>query len=392
MIPLPPHLRALAQADIPRFSDVEMARRRTLMQQVMAEANAEHLVFCGYNRAGSAVQWLTQWPVTTEAVCIFSPGRPDAIFVQWVNHAPLARRFAPEAEIVEWGGERTIDKVIAELTRRGARADRVAVVGPMPFEPHAALSARFVKTISLNRAYARMRAVKSAEEIDWLRIGAAYSDAGMAALRDAIRPGVDERQLGDAVERAYVGAGGSTGIHFIGTTSMHDSDLAVPRQFPSNRKLQTGDVVVAEITAHFFDHGGQVLRSFTVGEEPTKLYRALHDAADATFDAIAAVLKAGATPAQVIAASRTIEDAGFTIIDDLLHGYGGGYLPPVLGCASRPSGPVPETPFQASQTVVIQPNVVTPDHQAGVQTGQLVVIIESGIETLQHFPRGFARV
>ncbi len=44
------------------------------------------------------------------------------------------------------------------------------------------------------------------------------------------------------------------------------------------------------------------------------------------------VLKAGATPAQVIEASGVIEDAGFTIIDDLLHGYGGGYLPPILGC------------------------------------------------------------
>ncbi len=46
-------------------------------------------------------------------------------------------------------------------------------------------------------------------------------------------------------------------------------------------------------------------------------------------------------PAQVIEASRVIEDAGFTIIDDLLHGYGGGYLPPVLGCTNRPSAPVP---------------------------------------------------
>ena len=92
-------------------------------------------------------------------------------------------------------------------------------------------------------------------------------------------------------------------------------------------------MVVSEITAQFFDHGGQVLRSFTVGEEPTPLYRDLHAAADAALDAILAVLKAGATPAQVIAASHAIEDAGFTIIDDLLHGYGGGYLRPILGSA-----------------------------------------------------------
>ena len=86
------------------------------------------------------------------------------------------------------------------------------------------------------------------------------------------------------------------------------------------------------------------------------------------------MLRAGATPAQVIEASGVIEEAGFTIIDDLLHGYGGGYLPPVLGCQSRPAGPVPQEPFRAGQTVVIQPNVTTRDGKAGVQTGEMVVI------------------
>lgn len=392
MTVLPPHLRALLDADIPRFSDAEMARRRMLVETAMGEAGAEHLVVCGYNRAGSAVQWLTQWPVTAEAIAVLSPGRPDALFVQWVNHAPLARQFADKAEAVEWGGESTITKIIATLVQRGARADRVAIIGPMPFEQHAALSAQFGKIVSLNRVYRTLRAVKSAEELDWLRIGAAFSDAGMTGLRDAIAPGISERELGNAVERAYVGSGGGTGIHYIGTTSMHASNLAVPRQFPSPRQIAKGDVVVAEITSHFYDHGGQVLRSFTVGEEPTPIYRALHDAADAAFAAIAAMLRPGVVPAQVIEASRVIEDAGFTIIDDLLHGYGGGYLPPVLGSTSRPSGPIPETPFKSGQTVVIQPNVVTPDGKAGVQTGELGVITEGGFESLHSFPRGFGQV
>lgn len=392
MIALPPNLRRIADADIPRFSGAEMARRRTLVESAMEVAAAEHLVFCGYNRAGSCVQWLTQWPVTTEALGVLSPEKPDALFVQWVNHAPLARRFAVAAEIVEWGGESSIRKVIEVLEHRGARAGKVAVIGPMPFEQHAALTAKFGNVISLNRVYQRLRAVKSAEELDWLRIGAAMSDAGMAALHDAIKPGVTERQLGDAIERAYVDEGGTTGIHYIGTTSMHEPQLAVPRQFPSSRKIHKGDVVTAEITAQFFDHGGQVLRSFTVEEPPTPLYRALHAAADAALTAIFAVLRAGATPAQVVAASHPIEDAGFTIIDDLLHGYGGGYLRPILGSASRPAGPIPEEPFQAGQTVVVQPNVVTPDHKAGVQTGHLVVITKDGVESLQKYPRGFAKV
>jgi Xaa-Pro dipeptidase len=87
-----------------------------------------------------------------------------------------------------------------------------------------------------------------------------------------------------------------------------------------------------------------------------------------------------------------VERAGFTVIDDLLHGYGGGYLPPVLGTRSRPGAHVSVEPFRAGMTVVIQPNVVTPDGKAGVQTGELVLITDAGIESFHAIPRGFARV
>ena len=388
MTPLPTHLARILDAPIPRFSAAEMARRRAAIEALLGEAGRDHLVFCGANRFGSAVQWLTQWPVTAEAVGVFSSGKRDALFVQYVNHAPQARLIATEADVA-WGGESSIGAAINVLEQRGAKQDRVASLGPVSAEQAAALSAKFGALKSLNRDYIRLRQVKSAEELDWLRIGAHFSDLGMVALRNAIRLGVNERELGNAVERAYVGQGGTTGIHYIGTTSMTGPDLAVPRQFPTPRKLAAGDVVVAEITAAFWEYPGQVLRSFALGE-PTKLYRDLHAVADAAFDAIAAVLKAGATPAQVIEASGVIEEMGFTIIDDLLHGYGGGYLPPILGSKSRPAGPAPQEPFRAGQTVVIQPNVVTRDHKAGVQTGEMVVITETGIERFHQFPRGFA--
>ena len=87
-----------------------------------------------------------------------------------------------------------------------------------------------------------------------------------------------------------------------------------------------------------------------------------------------------------------IEETGFTIIDDLLHGYGGGYLPPILGCKSRPAGPVPQEPFRAGQTVVIQPNIVTRDSKAGVQSGEMVLITDTGIERLHTVARGFVHL
>jgi len=278
------------------------------------------------------------------------------------------------------------------LEKRGARAGKVGVIGPLTFEQHGALTAKFGAAANLNRAYVRLRQVKSAEEIDWMRIGAALTDRGMLALRDNLRPGANERELADCVERGYIALGGTTVIHFVGVTPMAAPNLGVPTQFVGNRKVSSGDIVFAEISAAFWDHPGQVLRSFAVSDEPTPLYRDLHAAADAAFTAVAAMLKDGALPHQVVEAAGVIEDAGFTIIDDLLHGYGGGYLPPILGSKSRPSAHVPDEPFRAGQIVVIQPNVVTQDGKAGVQTGEMVLITKTGIEPFHAVPRGFVRV
>jgi Xaa-Pro aminopeptidase len=385
---LPTHLQSIVDAEYPRFSPAEMARHRAGVAALMADAQCDHLVFCGANRFGSIVQYLTQWPVTAEAVGVFTPGKRDALFVQWVNHEPQAAIVASEADVA-WGGESSIAAAVAVLATRGAREGRVASIGPLSAEQHAVIAAEFGAPKNLNKPYTRMRLVKSPEEIDWLRIGAHFTDLGMAGLRDGLKAGLSERELDDLVERAYVKHGAVNFIHYIGVTSMHAPNLGVPRQFPTTRRVRKGDVVVAEITATFWDYPGQVLRSFALGAQPTLLYRDLHAAADAAFDAITKVLKAGATPAQVIEASGVIEQAGFTIIDDLLHGYGGGYLPPVLGCRSRPSGPVPVEPFRAGQVVVVQPNVVTPDRKAGVQTGEMLLITDTGVERFHALPRGF---
>jgi Xaa-Pro aminopeptidase len=387
---IPVRLRSLYREDYPRFSDQEMQRRRHEIERIMEAAKIEHLLICGSGRSGSAVSWLTGWPVTAEAIGVVSPGLPIGLFVQYFNHVPLAKRLA-HAE-VEWGGESTIRRTVEELARRGARVGRVGVMGLLSYTQHDILAARYGRAIDLNAAYARLRLVKSAEEIEWMRLGAAMSDRAMTELRDAIRPGLTEHDLADIVERAYVPWGGTTLIHYLGATSMESPDLAVPRQFPSGRRIVKGDIVMAEISAQFWDYPGQLLRSFSVGVDPPPLYKKLHKAADAALQAILGILKAGTTAQEVVEAAGVIEEQGFTTLDDLVHGFGGGYLPPILGSKSRPAGPIPDFRFGPGMTVVVQPNVVTREGNAGVQTGELVLVGEKGVERLHQVPRGFVRV
>lgn len=392
-IPPPPdNLTRLVEAEWPRFSEDEMSRRRAAIERMMEEAGLAHLLVYGANWAGAGVPWLTHWLTTSEAALVVTPSDKHRLFVQFHNHVPQATQIATDAD-VDWGGPNTMAAVAAELRSRGASADSgIGVIGPLPFGAASRLQEIFPKLVDLNAAFTRLRLVKSPEEIDWMRIGAWFSDRAMAAVAANLRPGVTERELGDCCQRAWVPLGGQTVIHFFGSTSMATPDCMVPRQVPSTRPVQAGDVVFCEISGAFQGYSGQVLRSFAVGSPPTVLYRDLHAAGVAAFDAVTGAIRAGATAADLVAASAVIEEAGFTTCDDLVHGYGGGYLPPVVGSVSRPAGPIPELTLEAGMLLVVQPNIVTRDGLAGIQTGECVLVTENGHERIHRFPSGFMSV
>jgi Xaa-Pro dipeptidase len=379
---------ALLREGWPRFSDGERKRRRDALVQAAAEQGCDLVIAYGADRAGTAVPWLCGWPVTREAALVVDAvSGEDLLLVQFHNHVPLAAELAEDCE-VRWAGAATGDTLVEELARRGAAQRRVGVVGPVSFGLHRRLAGAAADVVSLGDAYTRLRLVKSPEELDRLRVGAHLSDLAVLALRDGLRAGLVDHQLSDLVERAYVPLGGTTHIHYFGITAMADPDRGAPAQHTTGREVRDGDVVVTEISAAFQGYSGQVLRTMTTAAELTPMYRELHAVADAAFDAVCSVLRPGATAAEIVAAAGVIEDAGYTIVDDLVHGFGGGYLPPVLGSRSRPAGPLPDLVLEEGMTLVVQPNVTTLDHRAGVQTGELMVVTASGAESLHGAPRG----
>lgn len=375
----------------PRFSVAEIKRRRAALSRAMTARGVEHAIIYGANRFGSAIPWLTRWPVTREALCVFTPGERDLLLVDFYNHVPNAAQIATEAD-VRWAGPVAIDSAIAELRRRGAGRAQVGVIGPLPHAAHQPLGASVRGVVDMSRDYLQLRLVKSAEEIQWLRLGCELTDRAVGALAAELRPGLTENELADICERAYVPAGGRTHIHYFGVTSMTEPGLSVPAQWTSARRVEAGDAVSCEISASFWDYTGQVLRTFAVAAEPTEQYVELHQVAEAAFDAIVQRLHPGTPASELVAAATVIEEAGYTTRDDLVHGFVGGYLPPVLGSQSRQLTPIPDLRLEAGMTLVVQPNVVTPDESAGVQTGELLMVTERGPERLHAVERGLRRV
>jgi len=374
------------------FSVAEMRRRRAAFGRELERVGVSCALVYGANRSGSAVSWLTGWPVTREALLIVAPDEDDdVLLVSYFNHVPQARRSC--AVRVEWAGGRAVATALDLLAARGRLPERIGVVGALPFDQYLLLAGQVSGVVNLNPGYTSLRLVKSAEEVAALRRGAALTDAAVTALAGALSPGTTDHEALAAAEYAYTARGGLHHIHYLGITAMDEPAVSVPAQWPTGLVIRPRDVVTCEISAAAApEYAGQVLRTFTIGAPPTALYAELHAVADAAYDAVAAALVPGTRASDLAAAAvAVIGQAGFTAIDDLVHGFGGGYLPPVIPAPGRRMA-TPDFILTAGMTVVVQPNVVTRDGRAGVQTGELLLVTERGPERLHTFPRGLQRV
>ena len=271
---------ALLDGGYPRFRRDELSRRRAALLSAAGERGVDVVLLAGVDRTGSAVQWLTEWPVTREAYVVVDAEHPDALFVQFYNHVPLARELARNAAVA-WAGPSALGTVLAELRRRGTAGGPLGVVGPLPHGVRRGLVDAGFEPIDLNADYTGIRLVKSSEEVEWLRIGAALSDAGIEALASGLRSGLTEWDLADLPERAYVPHGGTTHIHYFGVTPMAAPVRANPAQHLSFRQVEPGDAVTVELSAAFWGHPGQVLRTFAVEADPSPQYAEMHAVAEA---------------------------------------------------------------------------------------------------------------
>lgn len=391
-VPPAASLADLDTAPFPRFSDAEYARRHAAVDALRAEAGCDALVVFGGGNARHELQYLTAWPARQEGWLVLTPGDEPALFVQLYNHVPNAADMAVGARVA-WAGASSAESVAVELRRRGAR--RVGLIGAISYQHHGRLAAALGEgsdLVDLTPAFRRMRLVKSDDEIAWTRRGAALCDLALAALVAEARPGMREHELGALTEQAYARVGGQHGICFIATAPMRGGGAYVPRQNWSSRRLEDGDAILIELSAGIGGYTGQVLRTIAVGDsEVPAPYRELHDVAEAAFEAITAAIRPGAAAADLLAAAGMIEGAGHTVCDDVVHGYGGGYLAPVLRTPGTAHGAPPDLVLRPGMMVVVQPNVITTDRRMGVQTGELVLVTETGVVSLHAAPRGLLR-
>ena len=341
----------------PRYPDDEMRRRYRVVADLCESAELDVVIVGGATGPlETSVQFFSNWPSQVQSYVVFTPSEPPALFVRLWNHLPDAERISV-LEDVRYGGDTPSDQAeqIGEWIA-ARRASRVGLIGVVPHDDNAMLRRRnpTVDFVDMNPAYREFRLVNIDEE------------------------------TASIVEDVSLAHGGWNLIHFSLSTPMSDPQVCVPHQYHPDRVIRSGDVFVTEISTTFWGYAGQILRTFTIDSEPTPRYRALHDTATAVYQSIVETLRAGTTIGEVLDRADEIT-AGFDIWDDLVHGVGGAYLPPIIRTrASRGATHPDGFAYPAGALVVVQPNVI--DGLAGVQVGNSMRITANGVEVTQSYP------
>jgi len=380
-----------ADEAFPRPSDAEQARRLAAVRGVMSEAGVRVLVVAGHATGRGELQYLCNAPVRWESLLVVGAEEEPRLWLQLDNHAAGA---APWSTVpVAVAGPALGARAGAEAARLAGPSGAVGILGPLSERVgrglRGALGDR--RVVDVGPAFLARRLIKSEEELAWTAWGAAVCDRAVATFLVEARAGMREDELGVLLETAAGRAGGQIGICFLATASVAGGGAAVPHQTWSRRRTAPGDLAMFELSAGFGGATGQILRTVTLGGDPSPVISDLHTVADATFAALLAAVRPAATAAELEAVGRRlIDDAGLTIIDDLVHGYGGGYLPPHVRTPATRHALV-ELTLRPGMLLVLQPNVVTQDHRHGVQTGELVVVTQDGVRPLHATPRGLLR-
>jgi Xaa-Pro dipeptidase len=376
-------------AEFPRFSEAEYARRWDAVRALMDREGLGALVVHAGAGGPGPVNWLTGYLPKQPTWLVVLPEEP-VLLLHFLNHVPTARAMSVVTDVrCYWP---SAARAVGDLLReRGCATGRVGVVGTSTSIPHRQFEdlraplpdATFVDVAG---PYNHLRWIRSDEELEWFRASGALLDDACEFLAEELRPGMTEFDVETALHRSFLPRGGHLGLAFLASTSMTDPDRISPWQFLTGRTLRPGDVVITEITVSYWGYGAQIHRPFAIGAEPTPLYRSLFDAATAGFEAVRAVLRDGATSADVLDAAAVVEERGFDVFDSVLHGEGG--KNPELGTRATPHADEPWT-FREGQVMIIQPNPVTRDRTAGLQAGCAVRVGRDGAEPLHGWPPAF---
>jgi len=226
----------------------------------------------------------------------------------------------------------------------------------------------------------RLRLVKSAAELDYVRRAAELVDDALDAAIETSGPGAFEGDILAAMQGAVFQGGGDYPANEYIIASGRDALLC--RYFTGRRQLSEDDQLTLEFAGAYRHYHACLMRLIRIGkpgERQARMYETCREALDATMD----TLKPGRTMGEVFDVhAKVFDDAGYR--DHRLNACG--YS---LGTTFAPNW-MDWPMFYTANPVTAEPGMVfflhmilaDSDAELGASVGETVLVTEAGCERL----------
>lgn len=232
---------------------------------------------------------------------------------------------------------------------------------------------------------ARLRAVKTAREIEFIRTACAVAAKGFAAAAATLSPGRSELDIALAARHQFSLPAANEGEHradgfawCMSGPNSADAGAAFARS--QSRRIAASDAVLLHANSYLDGHWTDITRTFVAGE-PTEELRALLEVIDTARAAALAVIRPGAAAKSVDAAAReVIARSGYG--DRFTHGLGHEVGFGAINADDRPRlHPASPDILEAGMVFNVEPAIYLPE-RFGVRHCDMVRVTERGAEVL----------
>lgn len=338
------------------------------------------------------------WSSHYETRCVFVPAVGPVTVFDYANHPYLAEdlptvdeyRVMPSFYYFTAGSNaedraRKFGDQIADLMAKSAGGNKRIAIDRLSHMGVDAIRSHGLEVFDGLAVAEHAREVKSAGELVLMQKAIEVCEAGMAAMRRAMEPGMTENALWAKLHETNIALGGE----WIETRLLSSG----PRTNPwfrecSMRKIEAGDMVSFDTDLIGpYGYCADISRSWICGAKPTDEQRRLYAMAFEQIEHNKSVLKAGKTLREVSEQSWKIPDEfASNRYPSLMHGVGLADEYPSIKHWTDFDAKGYDAVLEAGTTICVESLIAVEGGKEGVKLEEQVLITEDGIEQLSSYP------
>jgi Xaa-Pro dipeptidase len=359
------------------ISQAEYLQRQDTARRYMREAGVEAIFLTG----GTSLQYFTgaQWGLSERLFALVLPAKGEP---GWVAPAFEKGRALEQIkfgnDIRTWQEDESPYQLVASILKdRGVISGRIGVEETVRFVFADGISkaAPALKLTSADQVTARCRRVKSAHEIELMRLANRITLKSFEIALKSLREGMTHNELAGKIAAAHqqLGARGGALVLFA-------ANSALPHGTVAPQKLREGDIVLVDGGCSVEGYASDITRTTVFGKPTDKQLK--------VFDVVKSAQAAALKTARPGVACEDVDAAARKVITDAGYGPDYKYFTHRVGHGIGMDGHEwtylvrgNKTKLEASMSFSDEPGVYIPG-EFGVRCEDIMVINENGAELL----------